>query len=237
MECKVDNCNNPVRSRGWCRSHYERWRRYGDPLVNGYVIGANKRKEALAARTARGEKTCNTCGETKQLRDFYCISAEKNWYQGHCKECHKDKMGAIRLQNRLDNPKQPRKPVDHGACAFEGCENKATLRFNKAGDWLCSGHWQQLWVGRELSPLRIRQDSHIDDRFRRCTSCQKVKTQESFHMRTGGTTRQSECKECAYLRVRFNKVLREGGIEEATDLFNKMPEKMQDKVRPRLEAA
>lgn len=30
--CSVDSCSNPARGRGWCRSHYMRWWRYGDPL-------------------------------------------------------------------------------------------------------------------------------------------------------------------------------------------------------------
>ena len=29
--CSIGNCLNVVRSRGWCRTHYARWRRYGDP--------------------------------------------------------------------------------------------------------------------------------------------------------------------------------------------------------------
>jgi hypothetical protein len=31
--CAVETCNRPSRARGWCRSHWERWRRHGDPLV------------------------------------------------------------------------------------------------------------------------------------------------------------------------------------------------------------
>lgn len=36
--CSIDGCGNPSRSRGWCASHYDRWRRTGDvradvPLV------------------------------------------------------------------------------------------------------------------------------------------------------------------------------------------------------------
>lgn len=31
--CSVDGCALPRKSRGWCSTHYERWRRNGDPLV------------------------------------------------------------------------------------------------------------------------------------------------------------------------------------------------------------
>ncbi len=33
--CSVGGCTNPVRARGFCNSHYARWRRYGDPLGEG----------------------------------------------------------------------------------------------------------------------------------------------------------------------------------------------------------
>ena len=29
--CAVLNCSGPVKSRGWCDKHYQRWRKYGDP--------------------------------------------------------------------------------------------------------------------------------------------------------------------------------------------------------------
>lgn len=32
MSCSVAGCEKPVRARGWCNSHYLRWRRCGDPL-------------------------------------------------------------------------------------------------------------------------------------------------------------------------------------------------------------
>lgn len=30
--CSVDGCPKPVRARGWCRDHYYRWKRNGDPV-------------------------------------------------------------------------------------------------------------------------------------------------------------------------------------------------------------
>lgn len=31
--CSVPGCDRVARARGWCRLHYERWKRQGDPLV------------------------------------------------------------------------------------------------------------------------------------------------------------------------------------------------------------
>lgn len=31
MTCSINGCENPVKSRGWCRKHYLRWYKTGDP--------------------------------------------------------------------------------------------------------------------------------------------------------------------------------------------------------------
>jgi len=33
--CKIDDCERPIETRGWCRRHYKRWLRHGDPLGGG----------------------------------------------------------------------------------------------------------------------------------------------------------------------------------------------------------
>lgn len=30
--CSVEGCGRPHTARGWCKSHYYRWQRNGDPL-------------------------------------------------------------------------------------------------------------------------------------------------------------------------------------------------------------
>jgi hypothetical protein len=31
--CSIENCDQPADTRGWCRKHYVRWHRHGDPLA------------------------------------------------------------------------------------------------------------------------------------------------------------------------------------------------------------
>lgn len=37
--CKIEGCGKPVEGWGWCRAHYQRWQRHGDPLGGGVPRG------------------------------------------------------------------------------------------------------------------------------------------------------------------------------------------------------
>lgn len=33
QECSVEGCDDPAKVKGWCRIHYTRWYRHGDPTT------------------------------------------------------------------------------------------------------------------------------------------------------------------------------------------------------------
>ena len=37
--CSIEGCGRPVDARGWCKAHWKRWRRHGDPLGGGTPYG------------------------------------------------------------------------------------------------------------------------------------------------------------------------------------------------------
>jgi hypothetical protein len=39
MTCSVSECENPASTRGWCRKHYIRWYRHGNPLAKKNEAG------------------------------------------------------------------------------------------------------------------------------------------------------------------------------------------------------
>jgi hypothetical protein len=36
-DCSIKGCPRPARARGWCTTHYKRWKRHGDPKTNLYA--------------------------------------------------------------------------------------------------------------------------------------------------------------------------------------------------------
>lgn len=87
--CSVDGCEYRARTRGWCTSHYERWR------LTGSVEGDEPMREV---RRRLKSKVCVTCKVDRSL-DFYPSSPT---YVGRCcRYCVRTRT-ARRLQTKFD---------------------------------------------------------------------------------------------------------------------------------------
>lgn len=54
--CSIAECERPAFCRSWCRRHYERWKRHGDPLR--YIPASERRTQSPADRFwAKVDKT------------------------------------------------------------------------------------------------------------------------------------------------------------------------------------
>lgn len=93
--CSIDTCSRPADTRGWCRAHYIRWTRHGDPLaVHGYT-----------AETSERGCTVEGCE-----RDFYargwCRLHYRRWARRGDVEVD-DRSLAVRLWSKVDPPATP----------------------------------------------------------------------------------------------------------------------------------
>lgn len=77
--CEFEGCGNKVRARGWCTSHYNRWKKYGDP---GWVSDREGQK-------SRGVWKCLQCSRELPLACFNKNGA--NSFQPRCIRCEADK--------------------------------------------------------------------------------------------------------------------------------------------------
>lgn len=80
-ECSVDECDRRAKSRGWCSSHLEKWRRYGSPTH------VPPRTARLRARVEAGVKACLSCGEVKSFTEFFADAARADGRKDLCKAC------------------------------------------------------------------------------------------------------------------------------------------------------
>lgn len=112
--CAVDGCDRPARSRGWCNTHYEYWRRrqphpleprsqFGDAGPNWKGDDGGYKAVHLRLRAQFGpasDHVCS-CGQPAQLwaymhtdpsprrsREGFPYSSDPSRYEPKCRRCH-----------------------------------------------------------------------------------------------------------------------------------------------------
>ena len=56
-KCSIENCDRAMSARGWCKMHYQRWYKNGDPMNPGKYASHRTPEESFAART-EGQGDC-----------------------------------------------------------------------------------------------------------------------------------------------------------------------------------
>lgn len=83
--CAIDDCGSAVHCKGWCKRHYERWRRHGDPCKS-----LRRPNQDWAQVLEAGEKTCSRCGVIRPLDDFGIDKSRKDGRTRYCYDCQRD---------------------------------------------------------------------------------------------------------------------------------------------------
>lgn len=91
VPCKFDACTGFAHSRGWCKGHYERWRRNGSPEPLR-ILRPNRTEEQYAAE----EKTCSTCKRAQSIDAFHDRSDSPDGKSYICRQCVGERNAKVR---------------------------------------------------------------------------------------------------------------------------------------------
>lgn len=97
--CAVDDCPNPVKARGWCRKHYVRWQKHGDPNVT------------LRTPNDGGACAVDGCDGPSKTRGW-CTKHYQRW----------------RNQGDPEKSLVNRDPANPTVCSVADCEDRAVSR-------------------------------------------------------------------------------------------------------------
>jgi transposase-like protein len=113
ISCSIEGCDKPHSSRGWCKEHYDRYLRWGDPLgkwePKQVVTYAGAHDRVKASRGLAKDHECAHCSnpavnwaydhlDSLELREVLYVasvksydcpySADPNHYIPLCRSCH-----------------------------------------------------------------------------------------------------------------------------------------------------
>lgn len=93
-ECQISECPKIAKSRGWCASHLERWRRYGDPLF------VTPRQEKIDEKIFSELWECVTCGAVKPRSEFAVDRSRPAGRRSSCSDCCGKRTGEWRSRSK-----------------------------------------------------------------------------------------------------------------------------------------
>lgn len=90
--CSIEGCERPASSKGYCRLHYKRLWRHGDPL---HTVSLDERKYRAPRRSVLtqptqhelGRKTCVRCQRELPIEMFSRRADRQNGYSRFCYPC------------------------------------------------------------------------------------------------------------------------------------------------------
>lgn len=125
--CSIDDCDETVRARGWCNTHYACWRRTGSPLPlclcgRHYMRWLTHGTTSLVAAWANapeGQKWCPVCCSYKPTSDFNRNRTTRDGFQPECRDCGKRRGADWRKRNpgviAAQAARRPRDKVNEAA--------------------------------------------------------------------------------------------------------------------------
>jgi len=175
--CSIPGCGEPQDARGWCRSHYKRWRRWGTPLGARLTYA-----EAFAARVdRRGPDECWPWMGKKQNRGYgVCCSGRELAHRFAYILAH----GAIPAGLEIDHTCHNYSGCPGGQCAHRLCCNPAHLEAvepltNRLRSHLHAASKTHCLHGHPFDELNTHVFITSDGRrYRRCRQCAREQVRQ-----------------------------------------------------------
>ncbi len=139
--CSIDGCGGSVSARGWCKRHYTRWWRTGDPLAVRTGGDPRVRLESQIDRSA-GDSACHPwrAGQTPDGYGRVGIGGRGRWKPSH-----------VALWELENGPKPAGSQLDHE------CHNRAV----REGDCRPGKCPHRLCCNLRHIVLRLSKDEHF----------------------------------------------------------------------------
>lgn len=120
--CSVDGCGNKLKARGYCATHWSRWKRNGSPDIGAREFLSGQCSVDWCQRAARSR--------FRETGVQYCA------------------MHYLQMSNRGEINTERLEPVDRRTCSVDGCSKEARSRTAA----LCDMHYQRRYRRGVIGP-------------------------------------------------------------------------------------
>ena len=131
--CSFGGCDKAVKSKGYCRLHYVRFSKYGDPSFTKKPRG----------KVREPNQSCSRCDtQNPRTREHFSPSSNtKDGLHSACNACLADARRDRRAETQWKREEAVAKAAaPFKACGIDGCSNNAHWRLKGVRGW-CSAHY------------------------------------------------------------------------------------------------